>query len=220
MKKMASWVVGAGLTTLALSGCAAASAAGIEPAPASAFDSLTTAEIEIAAIPSSEFATSVGPVLESHPDDYAFFYLDRDLQPVVGFTGEAVPAVMEVVNSTGQQAQIIEDTGFTQTEYRAAAEKVILDLRAIWPQDVPFPMIDVRPDLGVGAIGAIRIADEGSSDANRVISEATRLVQEADVESPFSIQIDEVFGPGSATTPIIQLEREVPRNLRASKPMG
>jgi hypothetical protein len=205
MKKLASWGVGAGLTALALSGCAAVTATGSEPAPASAFDSLTTAEIEIAAIPSSEFATAVGPVLESHPDDYAFFYFDSDLQPVIGFTGEAVPAVMEAVNSTGQQAQIIEHTRFTQAEYRATAERVITDLQATWPQDVPFPMIDVRPDLGVGAIGAIRIADEGSPDATQVIQESARLIQEADIEAPFSIQIDEdVFGPSMPATSLAE----------------
>ena len=69
MKKMAAWVVGAGLTMLALSGCAAASAAGVEPTPAATADVLTPAEVELAAIPSSEFATAVGPVLESFPDD-------------------------------------------------------------------------------------------------------------------------------------------------------
>ncbi|WP_133160272.1 hypothetical protein [Cryobacterium zongtaii] len=204
MKKMASWVVGAGVTALALSGYAAASAAGVEPTAASADDSLTPTDVELAAIPSSEFASAVGPVLESFPSDYAFFYFDSDMQPVIGLTSEAVPAVMEAVTMTGQQAQVVEDTGFTQAEYSAAADKVIADLQETWPADVPFPMIGVRPDLGVGAIGANLITNGESLDAARSIQKSTGLIEEADTESPFSIQIDEenVFGPLKAATSI------------------
>ncbi|MGY4858640.1 hypothetical protein [Cryobacterium sp. AP23] len=203
MKKSASWVVVAALTALALSGCAAASAAGIEPTAASTADQLTTAEIEIAAIPNEEFATAVGPVLESFPDDYAFFYFDSEHKPVIGFADDAVPAVLDAVNSTGQPARIIEHAGFTDAEYTAAADQLVADLHATWPEDVPFPMIGERPDFGVGVIGVIRIADEGSPDATRVIHESTRLIHAADVESPFSIQIDEkIFGPGTAATSI------------------
>jgi len=200
MKKLASCIVGLGLTALALSGCAAPSAPGngsdLGDAPSLPVD--PPSEIEIAAIPNEEFASAVVPVLESFPNDYAFFYFDSEHKPVIGFTDKAVPTVMEAVTSTGQQAQIIEDTGFTQAEYRATAEKLIVDLHATWPQDVPFPMIDVRPDLGVGAIGAILVTPEDSSDSARSIQESTRLIEEADTESPFSIQIDEkqVFGEG------------------------
>ena len=198
MKKMAAWVLGAGLTTLALSGCAAASAAGVEPAPEARADVLTPAAVELAAVPSSEFASAVGPVLESFPDDYAFFYFDSDLQPIIGFTSEAVPAVLDAVKSTGQPAEIIEHAGFTNAQYNAEAERLVTGLQARWPSDVPFPMIGARPDFGVGVIGVIRIADEGSADATRVIQESTRLIEEANVKAPFSIQIDHdrVFGEG------------------------
>ncbi|WEO78367.1 hypothetical protein BJQ94_04835 [Cryobacterium sp. SO2] len=203
MKKLASWGVGAGLTALALSGCAAASVAGVEPTAASTADSLTPDEIEIAAIPNQEFASAVGPVLESFPNDFAFFYFDSEHKPVVGFTDEAVPAVLDAVDSTGQQAQIIEHAGFTDAEYTATAEHLGADLQATWPTDVPLPMIGARPDVGVGVIGVTRIADEASPDATRVINESTRLIHEAAVESPFTIQIDtKIFGPGTAATSI------------------
>ena len=55
-------------------------------------------------------------------------------------------------------------------------------------------MIGARADLGVGAIGVTRIGEEGSADA-------TRLIREIDIESPFSIQIDiDVLGPGKSVT--------------------
>ena len=199
MLKFASCLIGLGLTVLALSGCAAASAAGVEPTAASVVDSLTPAEIEIAAIPNQEFSSAVGPVLESFPNDYAFFYFDSEQKPVIGFTSAAVPAVLDAVNSTGQPAQIIEDTGFTDAEYNATAEQLVVNLQAMWPKDVPFPMIGARPDFGVGVIGVTRIADESSSDATRLIQESTRLIEEAVVGPPFSIQIDKnVLGPGKA----------------------
>jgi hypothetical protein len=209
MKKMADWAVGAGVTALALSGCAATSAATAEPIPASTVDVLTPAEVERAAIPSSEFALAVVPVLESFPNDYAFFYFDTDVRPVLGFMNEAVPAVLDAVESTGQSAQIIEHAGFTHAQYRATAEKVIDELHATWPEDVPFPMIDVRPDLGVGAIGAILVTPDGTSDAawsseepTLVLEKATRLIQDADTQPPFSIEIDDkhVFGEGHAAS--------------------
>lgn len=158
--------------------------------------------VEIAALPSLEFSSAVVPVLESFPNDYAFFYFDRDMHPVIGFTHKAVPTVIAAVDSTGQQAQIIEDAGFTDAEYTAAAEELVVELLATWPEEVPFPMIGARPDLGVGVIGAIRIAEMGSSDASQSLHGSTRLLQEAEIEfeSPFSLQIDaeRVFGPGTA----------------------
>ena len=202
MKKSACCLVGAALVVLALSGCAAASAAGAEPAATSAAASAgdpgdvpalpvdPPSDIEIAAIPAMEFASAVGPVLESFPSDYAFFYFDSDMQPVVGFTDKAVPAVLDAVAATGQRAQIIEDAGFTDAEYTATADKLVAEVHATWPAGVLFPMIGPRPDLGIGAIGITRIAEEGSPDS-------TGLIQQIEVESPFTIQIDEnVYGPG------------------------
>jgi hypothetical protein len=209
MKKTAVWGIGAGLTALALSGCAATSAASGEPTPASTVDVLTPAEVERAAIPSAEFALAVVPVLESVANDYAFFYFDSDVRPVLGFAEEAVPAVLDAVESTGQSAQIIEHAGFTHAEYRGTAEKVIDELQATWPDNVPFPMIDVRPDLGVGAIGAILVTPDGTSDAawssdepTLVLEKATRLIEQADPEPPFSMEIDDkhVFGEGHAAS--------------------
>jgi hypothetical protein len=213
MMKVGSRVIGIGLTVLALSGCASTSVAGVEPTAASpsgggsdlgdapSLPMDPPSEIEIAAIPNEEFSSVVVPVLESFPNDYAFFYFDSEHKPVIGFTNEAVPAVVEAVTSTGQQAQIIEDTGFTQAEYQATAEKVIVDLRATWPQNLPFPIIGVRPDLGVGIIGAIRVtpdAARSSDESAQVLEESTRLIEEADTESPFSIQVDDerVYGDG------------------------
>ncbi|MEC5184806.1 ABC-type phosphate transport system substrate-binding protein [Cryobacterium sp. MP_3.1] len=199
MKKIASCFIGLGLTALALSGCAAASAEGVEPTTASPADSLTPAEVGITAVPNEEFSSAVGPVLESFPNDYAIFYFDSEHKPVIGFTSDAVPAVLDAVNSTGQPARIIEDAGFTDTEYNATAEQLVADLQATWPKEVPFPMVGARPDFGAGVIGVTRIVDEGSSDATRLIEESTRLIEEADVGSPFSIQIDKnVLGPGKA----------------------
>ena len=218
MKKFGSCAIGFALAALALSGCAAVSAAGVEPAPASSagggsdlgdVPSLPVdppSEIEIAAIPNEEFSLAVVPVLESFPNDYAFFYFDSEKQPVIGFTSEAVPAVMEAITSTGQQAQIIEHTGFTESEYKAAADKAIADLRRTWPQDVPFPIIGGRPDLGVGVIGAVRVtADAAQSNelsAKSSLEESSRLIEKAETGSPFSIQIDyeRVFGEGHAAS--------------------
>ncbi|TFC54539.1 MULTISPECIES: hypothetical protein [unclassified Cryobacterium] len=201
--EIASCFIGLGLTALALSGCAAASAEGIEPTAASPANSLTPAEVKSAAVPNEEFSSAVGPVLESFPNDYAFFYFDSELKPVIGFTNEAVPAVLAAVKSTGQPAQILEDSGFTDAEYNATAEQLVADLQATWPTNVPFPMIGARPDFGVGVLGVTRIADEGSSDAARLIQESTRLIEEADVGSPFSVQVDKnVLGPGKPATAV------------------
>ena len=89
MKKRAYYAVGLALTALTMTGCATASAGSVEPTATSTADSLTTAEIERAAIPSMEFASAVVPVLESFPDDFAFFYFDSDVQPIIGFTKNA-----------------------------------------------------------------------------------------------------------------------------------
>lgn len=149
-------------------------------------------DAERAALPSLDFTSTVRPVLESSPNDYAFFYLDAGQQPVIGFTGKATPEVMNAIKSTGQQAKIIEDVGFTDAEYTARAEKLVVELQASWPKDVLFPMMGVRPDLGIGAIGVTPIAEAGSADP-------TGLIQQIKVESPFSIEIDtNVLGPGTA----------------------
>lgn len=200
MKKRAYYAVGLALTALTMTGCATASAASEEPTAAPATEALTTDEIERAAIPSAEFASEVGPVLESFPNDYAFFYFDSNMQPVIGFAGKAVPAVIDAVASTGQRAQIIENAGFTDAEYTATADRLADDLYTTWPRDVYFPMIGPRPDLGVGVIGAILITEDGTSDVPGSIEVPTRLLDKADVELPFSIQIDDqhVFGPGTA----------------------
>ncbi|PXA72793.1 hypothetical protein [Cryobacterium arcticum] len=210
MKKFYACVIGVVLMALALSGGAAVSAADGGTTVAAGADSdsdlgdapalpvAPPSEIEIAAIPNQEFAQLVGPVLDSLPNEYAFFYFDGEHKPVIGFVEKAVPAVMKAVTATGQEARIIEDAGFTYAEYAAAAEKVVADLHAAWPQDVPFPIIGERPDLGVGVIGAIRVTPDADANAAWSIRESTRLIQEADASSPFSIQIDDerVFGEG------------------------
>lgn len=218
MKRFNSCIIGFGMATLALSGCAAVPTAGFESTAASSAGSgrdlgddsslpvEQPTEIEIAAIPNQEFAQVVGPVLESFPNDTAFFFFDSEKRPVIGFTDRAVPAVMEAITSTGQQAQIVEDTGFTQAEYTAAADKVIADLSETWPHDVPFPMIGERPDLGVGVIGAVRVTADASAktaqsnedSAQSSLEESTRLIELADTKPPFSIQVDDqrVFGEG------------------------
>ena len=217
MKRFNSCVLGFGLTALALAGCASVSPAGVEGPGVSSLgrgpdvgDAVPLpveppSEVEIAAIPNQHFAEALGPVLEALPNDYAFFYFDSDQKPVIGFANKAVPAAMEAVTSTGQQAQIIEDTGFTRAEYAAAADRFIVALEATWPQDVPFPMFGERPDLGVGTIGAILVtpdAARSSEEPTEVLEVATRLIEEADTESPFSIQIDEtrVYGEGHAAS--------------------
>ena len=47
-------------------------------------------------------------------------------------------------------------------------------------------------------IGAIRVTPDADANAAWSIRESTRLIQEADAKSPFSIQIDDehVFGEG------------------------
>jgi hypothetical protein len=218
MMRFNSCVIGFGLATLALSGCAAVPTAGVEPTAASSAGSesdlgdasSSPEEIEISAIPNQKFAQAVGPVLDSFPNDTAFFYFDSEKQPVIGFTDKAVPAVMEAVASTGQQAQIIEDTGFTQAEYTAAADEVIADLKETWPQNVPFPIVGERPDLGVGVIGAVRVTADASANAAQSneessqssLEESTRLIEKAGTEPPFSIQIDDerVFGEGHTSS--------------------
>ena len=104
MKKRAYYAVGLALTALTMTGCATASAGSVEPTATSTADSLTTAEIERAAIPSMQFASAVVPVLESFSDDFAFFHFDSDVQPIVGFTKNAVPAVVYAVAATEQRA--------------------------------------------------------------------------------------------------------------------
>ena len=103
-----------------------------------------------------------------------------------------------------QRAQFHEDAGFTDAEYTAAAEQLADGLYATWPRDVPFPMIGARPDLGVGVIGVIIVTEDGTSDVPGSIQKPTRLIDEADVESPFSIEIDDlhVFGSGTAASQI------------------
>lgn len=199
MKKFASCLIfGVGLMALALSGCASTSHAGLEPTEASAPGTDSESAVESAARPSLEFTSAVSPVLESFPNDYAFFYFDNHLRPVIGFTNKAVPAVIDSVNATGQQAQIIEDAGFTDAEYNATAEKLVVGLQATWPEDVPFPMIGARPDLGAGVIGVTRIVEVGSSQiAEDASSDATQSIQEIVIELPFSIQIEiDTLGPG------------------------
>jgi len=208
VKTFNACVIGVVLTASVLSGGAAVSAADGGTTVTAGADSdsdlgdapalpvAPPSEIEIAAIPIQEFVQAVGPVLDALPNDNAFFYFDGEQKPVIGFVDKAVPAVMAAVTSTGQEARIIEDAGFTQAEYAAAAEKVVADLRATWPQNVPFPIIGERPDLGIGVIGAIRVTRDTDANAAWSIRESTRLLQEADAESPFSIQIDDehLFG--------------------------
>jgi hypothetical protein len=139
MNKIATGLVGLGVSVLVLSGCATGPAAGAEEvgtttdsqlvesateAPATdemsaeealAFDELAEAQ--------GPLGIAVGEVEEQFPNDFAYAFFEMETLHV-GFKAAAPEDAVALLEATGGSYVVIEEAGFNTVEYQAAMDSV------------------------------------------------------------------------------------------------
>ena len=205
MKKLASCFVGVGLSALALSGCAAASAAGVEPTPSASVeqvlapiaaegtpaDAATPADDEFWQLNQAPLGTATAAIEEQFVDEFAYAFFDEVSAMHVAFAGRAPAEAVALLQATHLPHVVIESVGFNAAEYQAAADDVAKQTRKYVTEERQVA-VSQDPSAGPGAITVsfLSLDPELTTDPG--------IIKSLTVDAAFTISFDSAH-----TSPIV-----------------
>lgn len=196
MHKITSALVGVSLSALALTGCAATSAEGLEPAAAVNVErGLSPAAASLAPDDSSvlgddfwevnqaPLGTATAAIEEQFPDDFAYAFFDDASAMHVGFKGVAPSEAVALLAATGLPHLTIDGVGFNAAEYQAAAESVSDQLREYVTDDRQVS-VSQNSELAPGALKVSFLSEESRLTSDPGLADSVR------VDEPFKVIFD------------------------------
>jgi hypothetical protein len=163
--KITSTLIGLSLSALALSGCAAAPAAGAEglrlttdlqqevqhtaEVPAEMSEEEAAAFDELAKL-QEPLSVAVGAIEEQFPDDLSYTFFD-DETLTVAFKSAAPADAVALLTATGGSYVVLESVGYDADEYQAAVDSVVQQTEEFAMED-RVVSVGSQPHLEPGAI--------------------------------------------------------------------
>jgi hypothetical protein len=178
MNKIATSLVGVGLSALVLSGCAAAPAVGAE-----VIDSRIDSP-EITRVQTGPLGDAAGLIEEQFPNDFAYALFDDDNAIHVAFKAEAPAHAVAILEATGQPHVVVESVGFNAADYSAAQDSVVRQTQKYATTERE---VSVASDPSIGA-GVITVSFQ-SNDASLLGDPG--IVESLEVDAPFKIVFDD-----------------------------
>lgn len=188
MNKIATSLVGVGLSALVLSGCAAAPAVG-----AKAIDSRMDSP-EITRVQTGPLGDAAGLIEEQFPNDFAYALFDDDNAIHVAFKAEAPADAVAILEATGQPHVVVESVGFNAADYQAAMDSVARQTEKYVTTEREVSVAS-DPSIGAGVITVSFQSNDGSLLGD------PGIVKSLEVDAPFQIVFD-----ATNTSPVADFE--------------
>jgi hypothetical protein len=205
MNKLASCLVGIGLTTLALSACTAPSATDSEHSSSDTtaigvgMEQVVPGDPTETALPADSSAmyeegfweqnqaplgTATAAIQEQFPREFAYAFFDDSSAMHVGFSGSAPTEAVALLENTGLPYVIVESLGFNAAEYETATD-VVVDQTLRYVTEERQVTVSSVPSAGPGVIVVSFQSDDPELTTNPGLTEAIT------VEEPFTVTFDD-----------------------------
>jgi hypothetical protein len=219
MNKLASCFAGVALTALALSGCAASSAAG---AGGSAPESAVHVGIETGRVLPSNvtgvphdavdlneegvwerhyapLGTATAAIEEQFPDEFAYAFFDDSAAMHVAFAGPAPSEAVALLQNTGLPFVVVEFVGFNNAEYLAAAD-LVAEQTLQYVTDERQVSVSPKPTIEPGTIKVSFLSTdpELTTDPGLTAPPAGSRYTPVTVDAPFTVTFDDTY-----TSPVV-----------------
>jgi len=211
MNKITSSLVGVSLSALALSGCAASSAAGDQPSRVASLESSSSDRMEAAVMPpewspeehdqfwqenQAPLGDATALIEEQFPNEFAYAYFDDLSAMHVAFAGEAPAEAVALLEATGLPHFMIEEVGFNAAEYQEAADSVSEQLSEYVTEERQVS-VSQNSELAPGGLKVSFLSEDASLTRDPGVAESVS------VDAPFKVIFDFTNTEPMASSPVV-----------------